>query len=169
MANICANQLILTNKAFQKIAHLFTQPQEAYEKPYLDFERIVPIPEGGSANYYWGVRCRPYCTEIRQDERENGFTTILFNTHWNAPHAAIEALVRQYKIEAELFSFEPGTHYTCIAKYEFEDDFNPDTDDVNDFLMINMDQDDIDDTCLQIFGMTFDEYVGEDDDSENDD
>ncbi len=164
MANICTNQLILTNKAFKKIAHLFTQPEFDYEKPYLDFQRIAPIPEGGSADYHWGVRCRPYDTEVRQDEREDGFTTVVFNTHWIAPHAAIEALVRMCKIEAELFSFEPGNQYTCIAKYEFEDGFNPEVDNVDDFLVIDMDQDDIDDTCLKIFGMTYAEYIGEDED-----
>ena len=167
MANICTNQLILTNKAFKKIAHLFTQSEFDYEKPYLDFQRIVPVPKGASADeyrYYWGVRCRPYDTEVRQDEREDGFTTVVFNTHWIAPHAAIEAMVRKYKIEAELYSFEPGNQYTCIAKYNFEDGFNPEIDNVDDFLMIEMDQDDIDDTCLQIFGMTYAEYIGEDED-----
>lgn len=169
MANICTNQLIVTNEAFKKFAHLFTQPEADYEKPYLDFHRILPIPEGKTASSTWGVSSRPYNTSIWSDDRENGYTTIEFSTHWIAPHPVIEALVRQYKIEAELFSFEPGCQYTCIAKYEFEDGFNPDTDNVDDFLMINMDQSDIDDTCLKINGMTYAEYVGEDEDYESSD
>lgn len=158
MANICTNQVVMTNEAFKKIAPLFKQPENDYEKPYLDFERIIPLPEGACANNHWGVVCRPYNTEIIQDKKENGFTTITFSTHWNAPHPVLETLVRQNKIELEAFSFEPGCHYTCIAKYEFEDGFNPHSDDVNDFLMIEMDKEDIDDTCLKIFGITFDEY-----------
>lgn len=164
MANICTNKILLTNEAFKRITHLFTQPEFEYEKPYLDFARIAPIPDGGSADYYWGVRCRPYNTEIRQDEQEDGLTTIMFNTHWKAPHAAIEALVRHHNIELKMFSIEPGCRYTSIATYEFEDGFQPDQDELNDFLMIELDQDNIDDTCLQIFGMTFSEYISVDDD-----
>lgn len=164
MSNICTNQLTITNDAFKKIAHLFTQPEETYEKPYLDFARIVPIPEGGTALASWSVHCRPYNTSICSNGSDNGSTIIEFQTHWVAPHQAIEALVRQFKIEAQMYSFEPGCKYTCITNYTFDDGFNPKTDDVSEFLSIEYDKDDINDTCLNIFGMSFDDYQGSEDD-----
>lgn len=166
MANICTNQLCISNDAFKKITHLFTQPEAAYENPYLDFERISPIPNGGSAIASWGVKCRPYNTTISTSDMKEGCTLIEFQTHWQAPHQAIEALVSQFKIEARMYSFEPGNKYTCISTYTFDDGFDPEVDDVCEFLSIEYDKDDIDDTCLNIFGMTFEEYCADSEDED---
>lgn len=159
MSNICTNQLIISSESFKKIAHLFTQPNESYEKPYLDFAQISPIPDGSTARETWGVSSRPYNTSISPSELNGGSIIIEFQTHFIAPLPVIEALVRQYKIEAELYSYEPGCMYTSIALYTFEDDFNETLDDVSDFLCIEYDTSDIDETCLKIFGITHDEYV----------
>lgn len=159
MANPCTNQLIISDDAYAQITHLFTQPKEQYESPYLDFERIKPIPNGSSASFEWGVSCRPYNTKIFKDNGINSDKTIIeFQTHWHAPHGAIEALVRQYKFDAELYSFEPSCCYGRVINYEFDDFFKPDTDNVDDWLYISQECD-VEKACFKIYGISYAEYT----------
>jgi hypothetical protein len=101
-------------------------PQSAIDKFYkhlldendeVDFERVLPMPEGEENNWYnwkwdnWGTKWNAYDCII---DRENN--KIQFDTAWEYPRPVIEHLVKAHpKVSVKILSVnEGGFPILCI-------------------------------------------------------
>lgn len=167
MANLCNNVIIIQESNFSKIAPLFSPPlQDDYLNAEgflsdLDFSRILPIPENGTAIGTWGVHCVPFATDICRKDAE---IHISFQTKYNAPLPIVEALARQLKIDLSLYAVELGCKYGVSYKCYFDDDFDgaiATEDDIDDLLYIEHESGITDEICEIVYGMSEEELLAD--------
>ncbi|HFG7030762.1 TPA: hypothetical protein ACGIK9_003261 [Acinetobacter baumannii] len=155
MANICNNLIKMKCADYYKIAHLFSTPENSYEANYLDFNKIIPVPEGGSAQSLWGVKTRPYATILDIDNFHD-YVRIEFQTHCYAPTNIYSALITKFEITFEAFAFEPASEYGFYGEYE---PFADHSDELPTHLITTeTGRDWADEACMQIMGKSLDEY-----------
>lgn len=113
MPNDCYNYLEAPEGDVSLIVDYFsTEKREWSPLPdtFLDFEKIVPMPEEVGENWYgwrnenWGTRSNSY-EGLVQDEG------ISFNTAWSPPTPAIAALAKQIERPLRMIYDEPGMDF----------------------------------------------------------